>query len=313
MNIVLCTDSNFVEHCGTTLMSIVDNNKRCHFYIITDGLIEKDIRTLKGIALKNGSTLDIVPVDKRLLEKFPMPQNIATSHISIATYYRLFLSELLPHVDKLIYLDCDIIVRHSLEDLWNVDLNDYALGAVYQICDWNVQANQRLGIPIEYGYFNAGVLLINLTYWRNYNYLQLFLDYIEKNRNKIVYHDQDVLNYVAHTSTLMLPCKWNMLSVFFYPSVLMECDVDENGNILRKFEEYKKTLPYDIANPAIIHFVSRPKPWNIRCRHPWLNEFIKYRKKAGFRIRFAGFRFLLAPIIEVIKIIMIFRFKRSVQ
>lgn len=278
MNIVLSTDNNFVQHCAVTMISILKNTKQAniHFFILTEGLNDKNEIILKEISNKNDSLITIIKISDEYLKGCPMPVLKSLEHISIATYYRLFISQLLPEsIDKAIYLDCDIVVRHSIEELWNTSLENYALGAVYQIADWNIEAIKRLGYPTSYGYFNAGVLLINLQYWREHSIVDKFIEFLKLNQERIIYHDQDTLNAVLYKKCKRISCKWNMLTSYFKKNILTVNDVD-NGLIINDHADYKEIILKEKNNPVIVHYVSRPKPWNVGCDHPYRNEYYKY-------------------------------------
>ncbi|MBO5157139.1 MAG: glycosyltransferase family 8 protein [Prevotella sp.] len=279
MNIVLASDNGYIDHCATTMTSIMVNNKDVHVFILTEWLSDENIERLNRLANIYGGTVEIIQVDGDKVKKLPMPKLQSLSHISLATYYRLFIANLLPeNIEKVIYLDCDIIVRKSLDEMWNIDIEHYALGAVYQIASWNVEAITRLGYNPQYGYFNAGVLLINLKYWRDNSIQDLFIKSVREIGERIVYHDQDILNYALHDSTLRLSCKYNMLTSYFTKSIYYICDMDANGKVFNNHDDYKRVLKGEIKDPCIIHYVSRPKPWDKQCTHPFRNDYIKYAK-----------------------------------
>jgi len=270
-NIVLASDDNFVQHCAVTMISILKNNLNVHFYLLTEGLSENNIHTLYTLVEINGGKLDVIIVNSSIVRKFPMPKGVA-SHISIATYYRLFVAELLPKdISKIIYLDCDMIIRQSIEDLWNTDISGYALAAVYQYNEWADDNDtwKRLNIPKEFGYFNAGTLLINLSYWREKHVTKRFIDFISKYGNFIIFHDQDTMNAVLFNETLPLSCRWNVLT-FFFSNTLQMYHFPKN---LDYYNEFTKEVKY---SPAVIHFVSRPKPWEYGCDHTYKKEYYYY-------------------------------------
>lgn len=278
MNIVLATDNNFVQHCDVAMTSIMEHNKNINFYIITDGLSEKNKKILSDQVNKYNCTLDFLYVDKSIIDKLPMPKSNNLKHISPATYYRLFVAELLPqNIEKLIYLDCDMIIRGDLSDLWNTNLDNYAMAAVYQNNNWatNNHTFDRLNIPYNHGYFNAGMLVINLRYWRDNNIQNKLLNYLHKNYDKIFYHDQDVLNAVLHNQTLYVIPIWNMLTEFYLSH---DEDINCGCTVIKSMEmdEYKNNI-------KIIHFVSRPKPWEYACNHPLCEEYYKYINKTIFK------------------------------
>jgi len=280
MNIVVASDDNFVQHCGTMLVSLFENNKKNKItvYLLSEGISDENNEILKEIVSSRGGDYNYILVDSELLVDLPMPDFSELSHISIATYYRLLIPILLPiSVSKVIYLDCDIIVRKSIQELWGINIDDYAIGAVYQMTEPMQVDTSRLSIPLSSGYFNAGVLLINVDYWREHNISFELMDFVKSHVDIIRYHDQDALNAVLYNKCLMLPCKWNMLTMFFRKNVLELFDC-YNMTLNNKYEDYKNELMNVLSDPPIIHFVSRRKPWEAKCTHPFRNEYYKYLK-----------------------------------
>lgn len=277
MNIVIATDNNFVQHCVSTLNSLLINNKiGMHIYLLSEGLTEENLVIIENVIKDRRSFLHYVLVDKKLVTNLPMPQMDCLSHISIATYYRLLIPILLPKsVTKVIYLDCDVIIRKSISELWETNIENNAIGAVYQMVSWTIDDVKRLKYPLEYGYFNAGVLLINVEYWRENLITDKLLNYIKLNYNEIIYHDQDALNAVLYDKCIKLPCKWNLLSIFFKKDIINITDIND-GQIINDYADYKKELVSEPYDPTIIHFVSKPKPWNAKCTHPFRKEYYKY-------------------------------------
>lgn len=264
MNIVCATDDNFVQHCCVMLTSVLLNNKNVNVFILTEGLSELNYSILKDEVESKKGVFNCIIVDSTVISKFPMPISKDLLHISQATYYRLLMSDILPiGVEKAIYLDCDIIVRKSLIELWECDITNYAIGAIHQITR-EIEDATRLNYPIEYGYFNAGVLLINIAYWRKNNIPTKLFDYIGENYNKIKYHDQDVLNAVLYNQSFSLEYKWNMLGFLF------------ENEALKLMPESKNDLIKELKDPTLIHFTSSPKPWDKVCLHPYRNEYFKY-------------------------------------
>ena len=283
MSFVLSSDDKYIPYCATTMLSIAIHNNGCRFFVMSEGLTDESKRKLNKIASKYECIVEYVLVQKEILDNLPMPKSDKLGHISLATYYRLFLGKLITEdVHKILYMDCDILVRGSLNELWATDIAEYALGAAYQIDKMTLERCRALDIPFSYGYFQAGVLLINLDYWRKNNLSQAFCDYISQNFDKIFYHDQDVLNAVLHEKVLRLPCKWNMTGNFFSSSIQYLNEIDEAGNIVRRNEDYKDEIVRNASNPIVIHYSSPLKPWKEGCTHIWRKEYLKYHKMAGY-------------------------------
>lgn len=270
MNIVLATDNNFVQHCGVTIKSITSNNKDVNFYLLTEGLSPANTRLLESVAEENGCSLEFCIVPSDIVRFFPMSK-MASSHISIATYYRLFITSLIPgDVDKVIYLDCDMVIRDSLSALWETDVTNAPLCAVYQHNEWadNNGSWERLRIPREYGYFNAGCLVMNLDYLRKNNFQHKAIEYINNHYERIISHDQDVLNAMFYKEAIPLDCKWNYLPLFWSKKF----KTDEFP--LKCHYKEEKCSKY--FEPIIIHYVSKPKPWEYGCDNPYTSEYFKY-------------------------------------
>lgn len=285
MNIVCATDDNFAQHCAVTIVSILKNKSEqdIAIYLLTEGISNENEKILQELASKNGGILHIILVDAKALEGCPMPQLKNLEHISIATYYRLLIPKLLPvHIEKVIYLDCDIVVRHSLDKLWHYPIYDYAIGAVYQISARTSADAKRLKYPASFGYFNAGVLLINLDYWRKNQISEKLFEFLNNEKETIIFHDQDALNGVLYDRCLPLPIKWNMLTIFFMKRTLALNDID-GGLVINNYNEYKKQILLDINDPSVIHFVSKPKPWDAMCDHPYRREYFKYLNYTPWR------------------------------
>lgn len=281
MDIICSTDDNFVQHCSIMLASVLINNENTSIWVLSEGLTQVNQSILKKEVESKGGIFNYLEVDSKIISRLPMPENDSLSHISTATYYRLLVSEILPAtVEKAIYLDCDIIVKESLQQLWNTNIDNYAIGAVHQM--WQeIHDAYRLGYPVEYGYFNAGVLLINLKYWREKSISSKLVNYLTSNYDNILMHDQDALNAVLYNKSFTLPCKWNMLHFFFYPDSKTIKGVF-NGKLINDYSEYKKQLRHYRKEPVVIHYVSKPKPWQDGCLHPFIKEYYKYAKKTIF-------------------------------
>jgi lipopolysaccharide biosynthesis glycosyltransferase len=187
-------------------------------------------------------------------------------YITKATYYRLFFTEILPdHIDRIIYLDGDMIITGSLDELWNKDLSGYAVGAVTDMSE-SIHDYARLGYDRTLGYFNAGMLLINLKYWRDHCVLDNFMAVINHHPEKIKYHDQDVLNICFKENKKKLDFKWNFQDGFIYKPEFMEMDV----------EKYKDQIDKALTDQVVIHYTSAAKPWHKECLNPFKKEFEKY-------------------------------------
>ena len=301
MDIVLATDNNFIKHCCVTITSILCNNNNVNVYIITEGLLPENENILKAQTEKFGGTFHVALVNKMIIAQLPMPKT-AAQHISPATYYRLFVCELLPeNVDKIIYLDCDIVVRGNLEPFWNTDVENRPLAAVYQRNSWaestykgRISSYKRLDMKGAAGYFNAGSLLINLKYWRENSVQSKLLSFMRSHYEKIISHDQDILNGCLYKEVLPVSNIWNFR---------LPMNPEYYGKDFISTQEIKEIT----KSAVVIHFVNRPKPWEFACNHPYVKEYYKYLDMtpfAGWRPAFSFkciYKYCVRPLLVDIK------------
>lgn len=265
MNIAFGIDDKFVMPCGVTMTSICENNKKediC-FHILTPPEFScKGVSSLTNIAHKYGKRIEFHPIEIDKLGNCPI--NIGADNGCLATYFRFLLPIVLFDIDKVIYMDSDLVIRHSLNEFWNTELDGYAVGVCPGENNDDVRESNRLKYDASVGYFNAGVLLVNLIYWRMHNVLKRLLDY-STSHTEIYQQDQDCLNAVLKDEKKVLNIKYNLQENMLLPieKVLLDW---------HRFEE----LEAAIKDPVIIHYTSSLKPWYSDCRHPYKSEWRKY-------------------------------------
>lgn len=274
MDIVTCLDKNFVMPTGVMLYSVCANNIESDivFHLVVDeSVTEKDKIDLKEtVTAFEGKSVLFYQLSSIKFKNFPALKQ--QNRLTQATYYRLMLGEILPSsVHKVLYLDGDIVVRHSLHSLWETDLTDIALAASPSaLCGYIVIYN-RLKIPCHYGYFNAGVLLINLDYWRIHNVVNDFENFVKTRSKDILLHDQDVLNGVLFDKKIILPIRYNMI-----PGYLSKRPTYE-------YLRFEKEVLESRKDPIIIHYADC-HPWKYtRDPHPFASTFFKYQAKTRWK------------------------------
>lgn len=265
INVVCNIDNSYLKYCIVMLTSLFVTNKDEHFhiYIIAGELSDEAKKVISSVVEDEyGQELSFYIVGDKLLEYCPIDKN---GYISIATYYRCFLVSILPEsISKVIYLDCDLIVNGPIKEFWESDIDSYAVGCVEDMWSGKNDHYSRLQYSAEYSYFNAGVLLINLNYWRKNNIESQIVSYIQKYPDRLLYNDQDVLNAVLFEQRKFLPYRWNMQDGFF-----------------RKKRKMKvSSLPAvdaEMSKAVIIHFTGGKKPWHDECVHPCKKLYLKYQ------------------------------------
>lgn len=262
INIVFSIDGNYAKHCAATLCSILLNSKRgnkFNIFILDGGISQKIKNKFEKLKEIRDFNLNYISIDNEYFKDLPLNR----SYISIATYYRLLLPEVLPsNIDKVIYLDSDIIVEKDIAELWNYDISDkYAAvvedeGSIYQV--------QRMHLPAKNSYFNAGVCMFNIKKLREFDFQKMWKEYFEKNKEIITLQDQDILNGVFNGNCLFVPLQWNANGRLYTKHNLMEHNYSHEEAV------------YAAHNPGILHFTDINKPWNKLCTHPLKSEYLKY-------------------------------------
>jgi lipopolysaccharide biosynthesis glycosyltransferase len=271
MDIVACTDKRFVMPTGVMMYSVCCNNEDADivFHLVcSNNVSDKDKADLCGeISKFSGKKIVFYDIDTNFVEKIPAITN--RTDITITAYFRLFLTEILPDtIDKVLYLDGDVIVRNAILPLWNLDISNYPIAAATD-CMVAVEPEEfeRLGYPMSYGYFNSGVCILNLDYWRKNNCIKDFIGLLVDG-DKLRYYDQDVLNMLFHTSKLDLPIKYNLMCDYVYK------------NPKWSNTKFEKEISEALQDPVIIHYAgSGDKPWYkyIRNKSPLSALFYKYQ------------------------------------
>ncbi len=277
-DIIACFDSGFVMTTGVMMYSVCVNNPDMEivFHLLVDkSVVEEEKKSLmKTVTAFAGKKIVFYDIDGNSVKHYGKKRK-NDNHISLATFYRLYISDILPqNIHKVLYLDGDIIVRHSLSSLWHISLDGVPLAAIPDSLSSNKSLYNRLGYPYEYGYFNAGVMLINLDYWREHEVTKLFSEYIMEVKEKLIYGDQDILNAVFFDKKLLLPTKYNLIAEFLHPWLKLHELIDP--------EELQDAM----KNPIILHYTGE-KPWahwyNITDNHPYASTFFKYQQQTCWK------------------------------
>lgn len=269
INILCATDENYAPYCGIMLTSLFENNRDCHFnvFVFEDGsLTEENVKKYHLLAKKYGNEIVLKTIDESMVKGFPTVEGWVT----LPTYYRLLAAEFLPtEIHKVIYFDCDIIVCGDLRPLWDVDLMGEAV-AVCKDCDSDYHC-ERLCLG-SYSYFNAGVMVIDLDYWRKYELSAEFKKYVFSHSYSLLLKDQDVLNGVCFDKKVWLPERYNfMVSYFFKP-------------LWDKYSDEERFLYFNESNNAIVLHYAVEKPWNYwSYGGPFFSVWNNYRKKSSWR------------------------------
>ncbi len=190
--------------------------------------------------------------------------------ITTPTYYRLSLSELLPEIDKIMWLDGDTLTFHDLNEMYKIDMEGYYYKG---FLDDNVNAVKSFDVDNDHC-ICAGVMLINLKELRKDNMVEVFKKFIEENNEKLIQHDQTVINVVCYKKIGILPAKFGIYS---YDNVKQ---AREQANVyLCSYGYTADELEQAYKNPTVLHCVN--KPWKSMSA-PFADRWWDYARKTDF-------------------------------
>ena len=267
VSILMCTNAHFQQHAAVCLASLLANNPDFFFDIV---IVAQENEQLDEDRIQR--SLVRFPNYVLTFRHFALPQDLLLplhpeSHYTVDTYTRLWLGEFFPaEVERVLYLDADIVVVDSIRPLWTVDLGGALIGAVD--IPGSDRGVVRLAMRSEDGYFNAGMLIIDLQQWRATQAEQDVIDYIRANPDRVRY-DQDALNACFHSRTKRLDYKWNAISPFFREPLALPLQRAEIEAVRR--------------DARIIHFNGGSKPWSYFCDHPRRAEYEKYLRMTAWQ------------------------------
>lgn len=213
--IFFASDNNYAPYLCVAIKSLLDNSSKDYFYkiyVLTSN-IHEDFQKRISKVLTTNSSIEYVNVDNEM-EKLK-DKLFLRDYYSFETYYRFFIPDMFPQYNKVIYLDCDIIVKEDISKMYNININHYMLGVVPD------QTFRELGQDfIDYTHhvldinvkkvFNAGVLLINSQMFRATNILGQFTKLLSKYKFRVT-QDEDYLNVLCKDKVKYIDKGWNKM------------------------------------------------------------------------------------------------------
>lgn len=269
IEILLCTDENYAPYCAVVISSIIQNSKNSkelNFYILTPGLKTNTERLLSDMVSSYGANIDILTVSTKEFDSLDLKR------FGLGSILRLFMHRYLPkNCEKVIYLDCDLLILDNISDLYSIDLENRLLGAVTDLC--SPREYDRRFKSINYEYFNTGVLLVDLNKWASSGIGERAFAYLKNNIN-LDYPDQDALNHILAGDWYSLDLCWN-----FQPAAYT--GYEKHYNYLNN---RRQELWGAVTGPKIVHFIGGIKPWHSTCLHPLQDMFLKYSQQTPWPI-----------------------------
>lgn len=247
IQLLVTLDGRYLPQLGVLLTSLAVNDPGVpvELYLMHRALSPEELDRAGQMCARFGWKLHPVQVDKSLFAAAPV-----TRQYPQEMYYRLLAPHLLPqHVERVLYLDPDILVINPLRPLWEMDLQGklFAAAAHTGMTDIAHSVN-RLRLGTDSDYYNSGVLLMDLDAGRKEIVPQKVFDFAAEHRANLLLPDQDILNAMYSERVLPLDdAVWNYDARNY------------NSYLLRS--SGKADTDWVMSNTAILHFCGRAKPW----------------------------------------------------
>ncbi len=275
--IAYASDDRYAMQTGVSLYSFLLHNTDVEWliYIFSDGITEDNKKKLKWIASKFSCEIRVIEIpDLNQLAG----NKLAVAHWAKAAYCRIFFEDLVPkEIKKVLYLDCDTIIVANLDDIFKEDMDAYPCAAVL---DAGSAFKKEHGFKRKDYYFNTGVLLVNLEYWRKHNILQYFIEEFNHRNGNSIDVDQSYINCILKNKIKKLHPRYNVMHKVY--AVLDSYNTYLENNGFEKGETYSETeFKEALFSPAIFHFTGNglSRPWFYECTHPEKELWLKYQKE----------------------------------
>lgn len=243
MNILIAINDNYIRQAQMMIYSLRKSmkNEKITIYLLYKDITDKNLSKL-GDYIEKKCNCEFYPIliDDQILKGLPLME-----HYTYEIYYRLLASELLPdNVDRVLWLDADIIVKDDISALYYADFEDNYLIVCEDLLVNKEHIKKFIDVnATEYKYFNSGVIVFNLKKIRQDNMQKKIFEFMMNNISKLEMPDQDALNAVYFGKTKFVD------NIRFNHLMLTIEKVDKKK---------KKQLEEDTS---IIHYVGAAKPW----------------------------------------------------
>lgn len=263
MNILIALNDNYVRPTMTMLKSLFDSNSwgKIAVYLLYIDINDSNLKKMRTLTEESGHAFHPIYITDDRLKDVP-----TRFHFSVETNFRLFAFEYLPkEVEKILYLDPDMIIKRSLKNFYTSDMKDYYYYAAPElIVDSHVQyICKRYHLPKESKYVNAGVLLINLAAIRENEVAEEIYERLMSNVSHLKYTDQDYINIFCRDKIRVISSRYNVNCRF----------QNTEDKLLYPFEWLDEKIN---KKNRIVHYAGSNKPWNKGYKGKYGWDYYKY-------------------------------------
>lgn len=274
MNIAYSCNDYYIPQTGISIISLCESNKSAdeiNIYFIAKDCSKENISILKEITESYGRNFIEI-----LFDDIAFDLNISNIGRHIETIYAKVYFSRIEGLDKVIYLDSDIVVVGNLQPLWDMDLTDSYMGVVQTFS----KVKHQLGLPENHKFFNDGMAIVNVDYCRKHNLIEKVNAVVAEYNGNPPTLSEGALNKVCQGYVKYISLRYNLMAGILYFGLI-------NAKRLAKdLDAYTAEDLYDSCkNPVCIHYLTAfyNRPWFSPCSHPYKDEYYKYQAMSPWR------------------------------
>ncbi len=276
-NFIYSSSNEYAPFCMTSMCSLLENNEELEnvkFWILSNGICQRTMEQMSRLCRQHSADIEFIDCDGAIRRIF---ENGGKLNFNPSSFLRIFIPELLPEqVDKALFIDSDTYINTGIKELYDIDLSDFYCAMSYNQPIYQAMLHEA-GFQENEGYFNAGIILMNLEAWRKIGIQEKILEYYYANGGDFPTDDQSVINAIVGKKTKVLPYCYNAMIGNFYWSYDKFCSINTQIGCKSR-EEYLKAR----SNPVIIHFNGPGvRPWEKWCAHPYTKTYRKLLKRCN--------------------------------
>lgn len=281
INVVFASDNYYFTYIYVAIRTLYVSNKhidRLYVHYIEQNVNKENLQILKKLGEEFGRTIDIIPF--KIPDEFDRILPTYGSE-SKTTYAKFWFASMFPKEDRVLYLDPDVLVMDSIEEMYNLNFNNNLIAGVLEnLPEYHRKASY---LSEKDAYINGGMVLCNLEEWRKFDLEGKALIRLKDTSINLNY-DQGILNELCKGRVVTLLPQYNMLAEIF--------EFRNASKIQRRygFSWYysQEEIDFALNNPVIIHFTGflYGKPMNMKCDHPYAKHFKEILSSSPVKYKF---------------------------
>lgn len=261
MHVAFCVNDGYAQYIMVTIKGLLENNSDpIVIHVLSDYISERNVARLKDLVSSyTFAELKVIIVDDSKLRGLK-------DTWTIYTWYRVLLPEILDKdVHRVLYLDADVLVAGNIGELFRLDMTGKAIAGTIDFQSKDISTYKRCGYEPKKEYVCAGIMLMNLDYWREHDIANQVVRWGRDNNDRIQFPDQDSINYICRNAKILLPLKYDIVDGFFHDDYY--------------YQHYPRELRECVDAPVIIHYAGQA-PWVVELsNHLLQDEWEKYNRE----------------------------------